>query len=89
MTMKTLLLWMSHRYNFAKLWYVGQASQQIFASSEVLQTFEFNPVSANPRKWSSTLKQLVGKLPTNCLCVLDHFVKLVLKGLIWSLDFQR
>ena len=27
-------------------------------------------------------KQFVGKLPTNCLSVFDHFVGLELKGLI-------
>ena len=41
-----------------------------------------NPLSANPTKWSNTLKQFVAKLLTNCLSVFDHFVKLVLKGLI-------
>ena len=40
-----------------------------------------NPLSANPTKWSNTLKQFVGKLPTNCLIVLNHFVKLAFKGL--------
>ena len=40
-----------------------------------------NPLSANPTKWSNTLKQFVGKLPTNCLSVFDHFVGLDLKGL--------
>ena len=40
-----------------------------------------NPLSANPTKWSNTLKQFVGKLPTNCLNVFDHFVKLALNGL--------
>ena len=40
-----------------------------------------NPLSANPTKWSNTLKQYVGNLPTNCLSVFDHFVKLTLKGL--------
>ena len=40
-----------------------------------------NPLSANPTKWSNTLKQFVGNLSTNCLNVFDHFVKLVLKGL--------
>ena len=40
-----------------------------------------NPLSANPTKWSNTLKQFVGKLPTNCLSVFDHFVRLALKGL--------
>ena len=41
----------------------------------------FNPLSANPTKWSNTLKQFVGKLPTNGLSVFDHFVGLALKGL--------
>ena len=38
-----------------------------------------NPLSANPEKWSKTLKQIVGKLP--CLSVFDHFMNLALKGL--------
>ena len=42
----------------------------------------FNPLSANPTKWSNTLKQFGGNLPTNCLSVVDHFVKLALKGLM-------
>ena len=37
------------------------------------------PLSANPTKWSNTLKQFV----SNCLNVFDHFVKLALKGLSW------
>ena len=41
----------------------------------------FNPLSANITKWSNTLKQFVGILPTNCLSVFDHFLGLVLKGL--------
>ena len=41
----------------------------------------YNPLSANPRKWSNTLKQFVGKLPTNCLSVFDHFKKFALKRL--------
>ena len=44
--------------------------------------FVINPLSANPRKWSNTLKQFVGHLPTNYLSVIDHFVKLAQKGLI-------
>ena len=40
-----------------------------------------NPFSANPTKWYNTIKQFVGNLPTNCLSVFDHFVKLALKGL--------
>ena len=41
-----------------------------------------NPLSANPTKWSNTLKKFVGKLTTNCLSVSDHFVGLAFKGLI-------
>ena len=40
-----------------------------------------NPLSAKFIKWSNTLKQFVGKLPTNCLSVFDHFSGLALKGL--------
>ena len=40
-----------------------------------------NPLSANPEKWSNTLKQIVGNLPTICLSVFDHFINLALKGL--------
>ena len=43
--------------------------------------FKFNPLSASSTKWSNTLKHFVGKLPTNCLSVFDHIVKLALKGL--------
>ena len=43
-----------------------------------------NPLSANPTKWSNTLNQFVGNLPTNCLSVFGHFVGLALKGLIFS-----
>ena len=41
----------------------------------------FNPLSANTTNWSNTVKQFVGKLPTNCLSVFDHFVGSALKGL--------
>ena len=43
-----------------------------------------NPLSANITKWSNTLKQFVGNLPTNCLSMFDHFVGLALKGLTAS-----
>ena len=43
--------------------------------------FRINPFNANFTKWSNTLKQFVGNLPTNCLSVFDHFVGLALKGL--------
>ena len=41
----------------------------------------FNSLSPNLTKWSNILKQSVGKLPTNCLSVFDHFVGLASKGL--------
>ena len=40
------------------------------------------PLSASSTKWSNALKQFVGKLPTNRLSVLDHFLRLAFKGLI-------
>ena len=40
----------------------------------------FNSLSATPTKWSNTLKQFVGQLPTNCLRVLEHFANWRLKG---------
>ena len=42
---------------------------------------EINPLNAKLIKWSNTLKQIVGKLPTICLSVFDHFSGLALKGL--------
>ena len=43
-----------------------------------------NPLSTNPTRWSNTLKQFVGELPTNCLLVLEHFPGLTLTELIIS-----
>ena len=48
---------------------------------KALSLMILNHLSVNPTKWSNTLKQFVGILPTNCLSVFDHFVKLALKGL--------
>ena len=48
----------------------------------------FNPLSANFTKWSNTLKQFVGNLPTNYLSVIGHFVGLTLKGLIFVLNWE-
>ena len=53
------------------------------------RNIEINPLSANPTKWSNTLKQFVGNLPTNCLSVFDYFVKLVLKGLIQKKEISN
>ena len=44
-------------------------------------TLDINPLSTNLTKWSNTLKQFVGRQPTNCLSVFDHFVGLTRKGL--------
>ena len=38
-----------------------------------------NPLRTSPTKWSNTLRQFVGKLPTTCLSVFGHFVGLELK----------
>ena len=46
----------------------------------ILHVHGLNSLSANPTKWPNTLKQFVGKLPTNCLSASDHFVELALKG---------
>ena len=46
-----------------------------------IASFDINPLSAKFIKWSNTLKQIVGKLPTICLSVFDHFSGLALKGL--------
>ena len=42
------------------------------------------PSRANPTKWSNTLIQFVGNLPTNCVSVCDHFVRLALTSLTLS-----
>ena len=49
--------------------------------SETLIKLTVKPLSANFTEWSNTLEQLVNKLRTNCLRVLDHFVGLALKEL--------
>ena len=50
---------------------------------------DINPLSTNFTKWSNTLKQFVGKLPTNCLSVFDHFVGLALKGLTPAESYKQ
>ena len=49
---------------------------------DIININDLNPLSTNPEKWSNTLKQIVGNLPTICLSVFDHFMNLALKGLI-------
>ena len=47
----------------------------------VQRDYCINTLSANLTKWSNTLKQFVGILPTNCLSVFDHVKGLALIGL--------
>ena len=49
----------------------------------LLLQIALNHLTANPTKWSNTIKQFIGKLQTNCLSVLDNFVGLALKDLIY------
>ena len=46
-----------------------------------LVIFQHYTFKGRPTKWSNTIKQLVGKLPTNCFSVFDHSVGLAPKGL--------
>ena len=62
-------------------WGISDDNDDDFLSDSRKEYDNFKPLSANPTKWSNTLKQFVGKLATNCLSVFDHFVKLTLKGL--------
>ena len=57
------------------------------AASELKVIYNINPLSAKFIKWSNTLKQIVGKLPTICLSVFDHFSGLAFKGLKQNVIF--
>ena len=57
------------------------------AYKESCETFII-PLSANPTKWSNTLKQFAGNLPTNCFSVFYHFLGLTLKEL-WNLVYEN
>ena len=39
----------------------------------------FNPLFAKPTKWSNTLKQFIGNVPTNCLNTFDYFAGLAIQ----------
>ena len=67
----------------SRVWHLnGKKSWKFDSFLEDLQNIcSINPLSANPTKYLNTLKQFVGKLPTNCLSVFDHFVGLALKRL--------
>ena len=59
-----------------------------FEQDNSLSFLDVKPLSANPTKWSNTLKQFLGKMPTNCLSVFDYFVKQALKGLRLPADVK-
>ena len=59
-----------------------ESCHHIETSQMICSANSFNPLSAKFIKWSNTLKQIVGKLPTICLSVFDHFSGLAFKGLI-------
>ena len=63
--------------------YRPRSSVTAFNFERFDHVFTLNPLSANLTKWSNTLKQFVGNLPTNCLSVFGHFVGLGLKG-FWT-----
>ena len=60
-------------------WVFGMPLVAIFTYNSFISCL--NPLSAKFIKWSNTLKQIVGKLPTICLSAFDHFSGLALKGL--------
>ena len=62
---------------------------QLMIDSFTGQAFDvslFNPLSANPTKWSNTQTVRRQQLP-NCLSVSDHFVALAFKGRIYSAEW--
>ena len=61
-------------YNQSKLKFLSNFKKLSFEKNPKFLIM-FNPLSANPTKWSNTLKQFV-------LSVFDYFVGLALKGLI-------
>ena len=65
-------------HNQSEQWkHINPKFKIIMASSHLT----FNPLYANPTKWSNTLKQFVAKMPANCLSVFDYFVIFAFKGL--------
>ena len=56
--------------------WIGELSERLPIKYESY----INPLSANPIKWSNTLKQFVGNLPTYCMSVFEYFAGLTFKG---------
>ena len=57
---------------------IARVLDYLFRFFSIVNTYTFNSLSANPTKWSDTLKQFVGCCQR---IVEDHFVGLALKGL--------
>ena len=81
-------MWVDHHMNalsnfIDKFWLHFEV---IAATTKRTFKATLNPLSANPEKWSNTLKQIVGNLPTFCLSVFDHFMNLTFKGLKQSAE---
>ena len=58
-----------------------RTNHRIRSALTCFSVFTVNPLSTNITKWSDTHKQFVGKLPTNCSRMFDHFVRSALRGL--------
>ena len=65
-------IWQSSKYAFDKLFCNFDGTEKYHIRSVL------NPLTANPTKWTNTLKQFVGFCRS---VVFDHFVELALKGL--------
>ena len=65
--------------------FLGVANEKLILPNpqafRIFSEANFNPLRANPTKWSNTLTQFIGNLPTNCFSVFDNLMKLALKGL--------
>ena len=67
-------------FSMLKFFLLRIISKQLVLDNGIMCFNLLNPLSANPTKWSNTLKPFVGNLPTTCLSVFDHFVGLAPKG---------
>ena len=66
---------------------IGGGGESLLSQHPGMELYIFNPLSTHFSKWSNTLKQFVGNLPTNFWSVFGHFVGLALKRLALQLRF--